>query len=376
MNFHELKTWYTLDKKTRDRKDKQTWRDFYREQLMYALMNAPGDDRWQGLLSPANLASERSWYDLGKPYYKIYPGVFDPFIATRLDISTDYLRAPHKAFAILFPKLDEPLLSFRMTSGVWHVTSILVEDFTADEIAASNEITKTDGMKVAFPRSSHQNESRGIIKIRIDFESEEGFKRYLGEVEGGEVLEGRVQVPSVFFRNIEVLPHTTIETSIGQFIDIASEETGDFSSVDPADEIVPAEIIEACFRLVIGIYFISTGSQKVLEYDVLSKHLTAYQDMKAKGDEGKCRDYERKARDKGKFGWTVGRDRHGRNLVLPKGVTYEDAVKQAGGQHLLYQHERGAHWHLYWTGEGRRIPVVKWVEETTVRADLPVKPVS
>jgi hypothetical protein len=374
MKFYEPTTWFGLQKKFAPHRitgsSMGDIRDFYHREISESLVNR---SQWQGLLSASNMMAELEWYKRGKPYYKIWPGVFDPFIATRLDISTNYLRAPHRAFVILLPEIDEPLLSFSMSSGVWSVCSILVEDYSAEEVKRSVEAGLVSPLDQAFPNSRHKDKERGIIKIRIDFESKEGLDKYLDEVPEYKDALGGTNIPSTFFRNIEVVPDVMIETAIGEFIDIAACEKGNYT-IDPAQEIVPAEIVEACFRLVIGIYFISTGSQKVLEYDVLSKHLTAYQQMRDKGDWAKCKEYERQARAKGKYGWNVGIDRKGRDLILPKGVTYEDAVKQAGGSHLLYRHHRGGHWHLYWTGTGKQTPVVKWVDETVVRPDLPIKP--
>jgi len=375
VKFYECPTWFQMMKQMSPeqyKRNKVSWQDFYKDQIFEAI-RSQGKESWQGLLSAPNLMAESQWLRLGKPYYKIWPGVFDPFIATRMDISTDFLRPPHKAFAILFPDIEEPLLSFQMASGLWEIRSILVEHFSAEEV----EETKGDGISTPldkiFPHSKHKDQKRGVLKVRLDFINKDPNNPYItsAEPEMQDLLR-KINVPSIFIRNIEITPHMTIEKAIGEFVDVEPEDDSIFGEKDA----VPASIVEACFRLVVGICFVSTGSQKVLERDVLSKHLNAYRERMAEGDTKKCKEIERKAKDKGKFGWNVGIDRHGRHLVLPKGVTYEDAVNKAGGRHLLYQHERGAHWHLYWTGEGRKTPVVKWVEETTVRSDLPVKPIA
>jgi hypothetical protein len=40
----------------------------------------------------------------------------------------------------LFPKLEEPLMNFRMDSGIWYVRSILIQNFTHEEVQQSEEL--------------------------------------------------------------------------------------------------------------------------------------------------------------------------------------------------------------------------------------------
>ena len=62
-------------------------------------------------------------------------------------------------------------------------------------------------------------------------------------------------------------------------------------------------------------------------------------------------------------------------LKLPAGVSYEEAIRRAGGREFLYQHMRGGHWHTVKYGVERKLEKVMWFDETVVRPDLPPKPV-
>jgi hypothetical protein len=376
MQFYEpFVLWRGLKKIDKETYKNVSWKEFYSKQISYSLLSGRDQDG-----NAASMGMEKIWLEEGCPYYKLWPGVFDQFASTRMDIDTQFLKSPHKSFAINFPIIEDHLLSFKIKDDTFFVTSILVEDFTAEEVnntrkeigllQSVNDMFRDDAFShLNIPEHEYET---GIIKVRIDFKSEKLADRYIDGLVPSEGVEGllrEMNPPGQFFRNIPVVPNKTIEETIGIFVDTPAMENS-FT-----DETIPASVIEACFRILIGIYFVSTGSQKVLEYDVISKHLNAYQKMREEGNKDKSEEYEKKAKKKGKFGWNVGANRRGRNLILPKGVTYDEAFKQAGSRELLYRHTRGGHWHTYWTGsKDNRKDIVKWVEETTVRSDLPIRP--
>jgi hypothetical protein len=376
MQFHEpFLLWRGLKKVDKETYRNVSWKEFYDKQIAHSIIS-------QGETgNGASMSMERMWLNDGCPYYKIWPGVFDQFVSTRMDVDTQFLRSPHKSFAINFPDIEEPLLNFKIKGDTFFVTSILVEDFTSKEVNATRDnigLLKsvrdmfTDKAFDHLNLSEHEFET-GIIKVRIDFKSKELSERYVEDIASDENTVNflkKMNPPGQFFRNIPVVPNRTIEETIGVFVDTPA------MGEDFIDEVVPASIIEACFRILVGIYFVSTGSQKVLEYDVISKHLNAYRKMREEGNSKRCQEYEAKAKKRGKFGWNVGSERANRHLKLPKGMTYDEAMKEAGSREHLYRHTRGGHWHLYWTGsKSSQKPVVKWVEETTVRPDLPIRPI-
>ena len=102
----------------------------------------------------------------------------------------------------------------------------------------------------------------------------------------------------------------------------------------------------------------------------IAEHLEAYE--KLKEGSPKRKEYEIKAKRKGKFGWNIGIG-EGRNLRLPNGVSYVDACREAGSREHMYSHIRGGHWHMVCFGTKHLSRKVEWFEQTIVRPDLPMK---
>ena len=123
-------------------------------------------------------------------------------------------------------------------------------------------------------------------------------------------------------------------------------------------------------KLALGVSLLATASQKILERDVLAKQLEAYRKMKDKGDTQGCREIEKKAKKKGKFGWNIGKPR-ARRLPLSQGNSYNSGDSQ--GHHHKYASCRCGHWHKYRVGKGRTKVAIKWLPTMAVRPDLPAK---
>lgn len=329
MEFYEVNTAYDLFKKEYGYKDpKAFYKDVIAEANRWKISG--GEPRFFFIphINFRALTIEACWYEKRMPYYKIWPGVFDTFIKTRLDIKAELLKFPHNAFAIRLPKTTEPLLSFDYQGYVAVIKSIIIvggfkeivrEGFVTIDIRV---IYDGNNPEYPYPGSFHK-----IVSMSVDDIIEEGLG--IREVSGND-MEGK-----------------------------------QFS--------IPFEIVDACFRLTVATMFLATGSHKVLEFDVLAKHLQAYKEIK-ETNAVKRKEYENKAKQKGKFGWNIGSGRGDRGLKLPNGVSYAKACKDAGGRELLYQHVRGGHWHTYRYGEGRKEIKIVWQEDIVIRKDLLPKP--
>ena len=266
---------------------------------------------------------EDIWYKCGMPYYNVWPGVIDTLIKTRLDIKAGLLRFSHLCFSIRLPKTEEPILSFDHQGEKAIIEEIMILGF-------------------------YRTEEQVNLSIKVSYKSEKS------------------NCPGTFINVVQLGVNKTIESGLclKGFID---------KDINNQDYVVPDCIVDACARLSIAVIFLSTGSHKILEYDVLAKHLEVYRKEQNKN---KKRHYEHQAQSKGKHGWNVGSGRGDRGLKLPSGVSYEQACKEAGGRELLYQHVRGGHWHTVRYGEGRKDIKVVWFEETVVRKDLLPKPMN
>jgi len=261
------------------------------------------------------------WFENGRPYYKIYSAVMDQFLKTRIDISGDLLRVPHQCFAIRLPNLDHPYLSWQYKGTLYYVKSILVR------------------------------ECCDVIAYAINCSCDEWEKeKYKGDC--------------IVVRNIVINKEVSIEENFSAQPNIMYNGT---------DMSFPSEIQDACIRLIVSTCFIATGSHKILEYDVLQKHLDAYK--KLKGNSERKKKYRQTAKKKGKYGWNIGRD-EGRDLHLPRGVNYVDGIRKAGGRELLFSHIRGGHWHTVCFGSKRLLRKVVWFDSTVVKPELPCKKAS
>lgn len=276
-------------------------------------------------LSFHNAVSEQQWYKNNMPYYNVWPGVFDTFIKTRLDIKAKLLKFAHPSFAIRIPIMDEPLLSFKYQGYNAWIESLIILGEKPDQFYDTTGISIKAIYRIDHPDHLFPGTFNQVTRIPEDCTIEEGFTR-----------------DAVVNKD-----HNGVDYSI------------------------PSSIVDACCRLTVAVAFLSTGSHKILEYDVLSKHLDAYRAIR---DEKKRKEYEDKAKEKGKFGWNIGHGRGDRHLQIPRGISYEQACREAGGRELLYQHVRGGHWHTVRCGAGKEDIKVVWFEDTVVRKDLPPKP--
>jgi hypothetical protein len=333
MQFYDVETAYKLFRKEYGYKDPAIfYKDVYQDYLSFMKGNKNPRFYFVPYISFPAIISEQCWYQERMPYYKIWAGVFDTFIKTRIDIKARLLKFPHQTFSILLPKTKEGLLTFDFNGKLATVQSITV-------IGDSTEATKEEGFVG--------------ISLRVIYRVDDPANEY--------------KYPGSFLKTVRMPIDDTIENGINR--DGYTDQTH-----NGEDYLIPHFIMDACVRLVVATIFLATGSHKVLEYDVLAKHLNAYREER-EANSKKRKSYENKAKQKGKFGWNIGSGRGNRGLKLPNGTSYAKACQDAGGREHLYQHVRGGHWHTVKYGKGRQEIKVVWFEETTVRKDLPPKPI-
>jgi hypothetical protein len=271
------------------------------------------------------------WYRARQPYYKIWPQIIDKFITTKLDISTEHIKFPHKIFTLLLPEIDNPLLTFSVNGVKSTIRTITISN-------GSGLIDK---------------DKRGLLLMisyyPVDYDtsiecSTPGTFGLAKEFEDGKNIE-------------DCLINAPISET-----DLLFNQHHFFTE----------ECVDAIFRLVISTLLITTSSNKLVEFDVLSKDLSKYRQLD--NEDPKKKEYETKARKKGKTGWHIGHGRNDRFLHFPKNQTYTQNCQSLGGG-LIHQHIRGAHWHTYYCGKGRTEMKLVWLDNMVVRPDLPLKPI-
>jgi hypothetical protein len=274
--------------------------------------------------SAYNIIIEQGWYEARQPYYNIWPGVIDEFIKTRIDIDCELLKPPHECFVVRLPKLEEPIFTFNFKGKEAHIEHIMVVNSIID--------SQKSGLAWKVLYNIHEPDME----------------------------------PGNFTKMSHLLYGHNIE-------DCIRRDTFTDAGYDGKEYTIDKELMDALLRLVVAVHFLATGAHKILEFDVLSRHLAAYRQAEKNSSERK--EYEKKAREKGKFGWNIGRGKDDRALKLRKGISYSQACKEAGGRELLYQHIRGGHWHTVKYGPKYSQEKVVWFDDTTVRPDLPPKPI-
>ena len=120
-------------------------------------------------------------------------------------------------------------------------------------------------------------------------------------------------------RSFQTVGGQTIEESIESLPHHESETVG---------IITPPEILANCVKIVCGICLLDQGDSDLIQACVLNKDAEKYSRT---GDPK----YINKARKRGKVGWDIGK-----------------SIERA-------PHFRRAHLAIYWTGPGRKIPIVK-----------------
>lgn len=283
MDFYDYATTYDLSRRAGVTDEPPA--KFYRE-----LQAAAFVERARGVQGMAvefnRYASELNWFNGGRPYYKLWPGIIPLLAGVGIDVPVDYLRLPFAAFLVRFPMQENPL----RIDDQHHVRSILVNDG----------------------------------------ENDAGERRMFLWIDVGELHDGRW--PVLTFCQLDCQPGIAIEEAFNRL-----------PRQNAPGLHVPRELQEECLRIVVSVCFLATGADRLIEPEVLSKDLARYLDA-CKRDPAAAERLVEKAKRRGKTGWHVGQ--HERVLHLGRQQPHSDGGDGAPHGHLRYQHQRRAHFRL------------------------------
>jgi len=293
----------------------------------------------------------------GRPYYQIYPEVFEAVSNTTLDLDIDDWKVPFDIFEIRMPKTDQPLIPIQPNSSIG-ITSIQVfRNFYKRMIVQDTGVgitykyiknTQPERLSLFTQLINHT-----AIKVNLcDYSDPQDYNKC-----------------QCIMTTLGYQPDTSIKDIVNATIRRLLNKTT-FYNDEPDLEKMSGYAWSKTLKLALGVSLLATASQKMLEYDVLSNQLEAYREMNDKGDVSGCKNIEKKARKKGKFGWNIGKPR-GRRLPLSEGDSYTNNSSQGGHHHC--SSIRCGHWHKRRVGEGRIKVNIKWQHPTVVRPDLPAK---
>ncbi|HTQ39901.1 MAG TPA: hypothetical protein VMJ32_12805 [Pirellulales bacterium] len=251
--------------------------------------------------------AEIHWLELGKPYFNIWPSIIPMLTDVQLDVPADTLKLPYPVFVLRLPPQDNPL-----TVCEGHIVqSILV----------------LRGVKT--------KDNQHCVVLWID----------IGE------RVGPLNMPSIHWGRLDMDPDKTIDAAFGGIPD------NNLPGINISDE-----LRRKCLRLAVSICFLSTGMDKLVEPDILSKDIAAYAEAHRKNDTPRIKTIEERAVRRGKLGFNVGKSEHLRPLINPPNNA--DATGTRG--ELTHSHLRKAHFRKIAT---QAVPV--FVRPAVVRPDLP-----
>ncbi len=340
MEFYEFRTqWEHFRKQPWCREQYPTLDALY-DSLSVMGIRAMTEEAMKGSSVLHNQAmAERAWYKQNRPYYKLYHDMIHLLSRTNIDVPCQFLRTPFPAFTIRLPVNHG--IDFLTVEGR-ELQSMLVDE-TPDELEFD--------FKVGLMRSTgHRN-----IVVWMDFgETEADFPKENVDLGG---------MPIIVYNRLSIREDCSIESSLAE-----NNLEGTDGRICDEGIGITTKTTDICFRIAAAVCFLATGADKIIEPDVLTKDFRKYLDAKGQGDAEKQERLSAKAKRRGKFGWTVGRE------ILFPSVARGGCSTDSGDRELSFSHQRSAHFHTYWSGPGKNKATIKFIRQLTVRPDLPVPP--
>jgi hypothetical protein len=255
--------------------------------------------------TPALLTLERDWGLAGRPYYNLWPSILPALARLKMDADASLFRLPADRLLLRFPKAGNPL-EWEHGGTKWEVRTVLCEN---SELA----------------HNTHAGAA--ALMLREGEEPPDTVRGLTFWIDAGEDLEGR-KVAGNSPDAIRRLMYKHLVCQEGHSIEWSFEKIPAHMSTD-IGLAYPEDILHSVARIVCTLCLMADDPE-VVEPVVL------------KDDEGR---YERsrdialveKARRRGNFGWHVGR-----------GIEVSPHVRTACPAAL------------YWTGEGRKIPKIRF----------------
>ena len=264
---------------------------------------------------------ERAWYDLGKPYFKVWPAMAAQLANVRMDIDMEFLHLPFKVYEIRLPVNDNVL---REEAGP-PLKALLVQ--------------RVDNAEVSELTSARD----WTLVVHYQFATELD-KPWMGWYFGLPVRKGIL-----------------VEEQITQ----TSEQNEAYT-----EGYTPSlEFLRNIVRLAISVAFFGVGHHELVAPDIPRCYIDKYRQAKQAQNTRVAEDILTSAKALGMFGFKVGSE-----VDLPAPVVrYIDASGEKRGE-LTHGHIRRAHMHFVCCGEGRKERKLQFFPPIPVRPDLPLAP--
>lgn len=315
------------------------------------------DEASQAYREFIDAGTEYVLWQLGRPYYKIYPDFVTPMIETSLDIPCEHFRMPFAAWEIRLPEWAVPLDEHR------YVMSILLAD--------QMQTCVVDGCSQMHPLSRKFFGSAGgladIVEQKLGIPCEHQGSNIHMKFQYFDPFADTGENIGTYSEQLRLDNRYSVGKMVKFDRSRAGFHVGDALPASAQSTLTEEKlnvVMDKIWSLVMTLSFLITGTDRIIEPDVLSKDL-----LKLRGaDDEKALKLQAKAskRNKDGRGFTVGRGERifGRAMQLRAEYGKTD-------RHLHHSHMRCGHLHGYHTNEGY---IVKWVPPVVVRPDLKPNP--
>jgi len=342
MEFYEFRTqWEHIRKHPYYRTKYLTMDEWYNEMKMMSVRYAIEEGMKGCTVLHNQSMAESTWYKQNKPYYKLYHDMIHLLARTNIDVPCEFLRTPFPAFTIRLP----------VNHGI-DFLSVEDQELRSMLVDESPDQFEINPNSYTVRSTGHRN-----IIVWMDFgETEHDFQNKGTTLD----LSG---MPVVAYNRLSIDENESIETCLSR-----NKQEGTEGRI--CDEGIPitTKMADLCFRIAVAVCFLSTGADKIVEPDVLSKDLRKYLNAKEQVDTYLIEQLINKAKRRGKFGWTIGRE-----IIFPN-LNKNSHGKGTAERELHYAHQRCAHFHTYRFGPKKSLAKVKFIRQLTVRPDLPAPP--
>lgn len=273
---------------------------------------------------------EGQWYRCRTPYFKIYPGMLKLLTNTDINIPARYVHTPLRTILYRLPKNHK-------TAELCDDTGSELRSILIDELAAGEGNGRV---------SEVLNDDIQLVKQR----------RFVLWFDWGEnyVTKDGDNLPVIAFQIISIADE---EQSFEEALKVwLGKDRLDWDK----GHHISNECLLAAARLAVGICLLATNAHKLIEHDVLNKHVERYR----KSNEAERNNFFERAKQRGKHGWLLGRE-----LSIPSIAVTNKGETGTRGE-LTRAHLRRGHFHLVLYGVKKSLTRVDWFPPTVVRPDL------
>lgn len=275
---------------------------------------------------------EGQWYRCRNPYFKVFPTMVRMLANTDINVPARFVHAPLRTILYRLPE-GHDVAELKDDSGK-ELRCILVDELNPGESG--------DRVSEVLGENTELVQQRRFI---FWFDWGEGDKTHMGR-----------RLPIVAFQVIALDDEdASFEDALKVWL---GKERFDWDKGCHISE----EALLASIRLTVGICLLATNANRLIEHDVLNKHVGRY---RRTSDSLEREGLFERAKKRGKHGWLVGRE-----LALPALAAHRAGEPHEPRGELTRSHVRRGHFHTVRYGVGHSLERVDWFPPTLVRADL------